>query len=157
MLYVDDERLNCRLGQRALQKLNCTVTLASDGDEVLSLVREAEAAEEPYHYVMLDIVMVRTNGDEACRQLRAAGYRMPVFAVTANTDAASVSQYLADGFDLVLAKPCGSVDYARAFKIHPPRETPTELQAGEQAGAATHGSAPARGTDVGSVGGPPPA
>lgn len=128
VLYVDDETLNCKLGARALQKLNCKVTVADDGDEVLNLVREAEAAEDPYHYVMLDIVMVRLNGDEACRQLRREGYMMPIFAVTANTDAASVSQYLADGFDLVLAKPCGSGDYARALKLHPPRGLPTEAQ-----------------------------
>lgn len=55
--------------------------------------------------VLLDIIMRTSNGVHVCQQLRAGGFTLPVFAMTANSDPASRAVYMAAGFDGVLAKP----------------------------------------------------
>lgn len=85
-----------------LSKLGCTVVVRQDGDEVL----DALAAEQ-FDIVFLDIYMPRMLGDEACRQLRAAGYTMPVVAATGNAQQEDKARYMAAGFSSVLPKPFG--------------------------------------------------
>ena len=50
-------------------------------------------------------MQARVNGDVALAGLRAAGYVVPVAAVTANATHEDVERYLAQGFAAVLAKP----------------------------------------------------
>ena len=102
VLVVDDESLNTRVLNRMLSKLGCTVVVRQDGDEVL----DALAAEQ-FDIVFLDIYMPRMLGDEACRQLRAAGYTMPVVAATGNAQQEDKARYMAAGFSSVLPKPFG--------------------------------------------------
>lgn len=99
VLYVDDEPMNRRIGQAMLHKLGCTCVVIDDGDQVMS------SLPETFDVILMDIVMQRMHGDDAIRQLIAAGIRTPCFAVSGNTDQASVQNYLRIGFREVLGKP----------------------------------------------------
>lgn len=59
----------------------------------------------PFSAVLLDIVMRRVHGDQACRDLRAAGFTLPVIAATGNAGPRDVERLLGLGFDAVLEKP----------------------------------------------------
>lgn len=129
ILVVDDERLNRRFACHVMQKLGHAVESAADGDEVLPRVEAAEREGRGFHYVMLDLIMLRVHGDTACRQLRGRGYRGPIFCITANTDEGNLNRCRAAGFDAIFAKPCRPTDLRAALYKHPP---PAALWAGEQ-------------------------
>ena len=110
VLVVDDELTNRRLCQRMLQRLNCECVCLEDGDEIMGALAVsgyafadgsggagdassgAPAAGElnPYHIVLLDIMMRRTNGVDVLVDLkklfeRANAPLPPVIAMTGNT------------------------------------------------------------------------
>lgn len=120
ILVVDDERLNRRFACHVLQKLGHSVESAADGDEVVPRVEAAEREGRGFHYVMLDLIMLRVHGDAACRQLRARGYQGAIFCITANTDEANLNRCHAAGFDAIFAKPCRPTDLRAALRKHPP-------------------------------------
>lgn len=105
VLLVDDSAGNRRVGERMLTSLGCVVSLATDGDEVSAAVAAAEAASRPYHAILMDIWMVRVNGDAACIALRERGCHVPILAVTANSSTSDKALYIAHGFTGVLSKP----------------------------------------------------
>jgi CheY-like chemotaxis protein len=105
VLFVDDETTNRRLGGKMLQRLGCTNVQIADGDEVLRALEESAAAGRPFDAVLMDIVMPRKNGVEACEELRRAGWDVSVIAMTGQTASSDVSQYVAAGFDVMLPKP----------------------------------------------------
>ena len=66
---------------------------------------------------LLDIVMERVDGIEACRQLRAAGFEAPVVAVTANGDAHHRRLMAEAGFSLLVTKPFDKSDLETALSV----------------------------------------
>ncbi len=78
VLVVDDEPAVREAIERALRLEGYEVGVAADGDEALRMLREA-----PADAVVLDVLMPRIDGLEACRRLRAAGDRTPILMVTA--------------------------------------------------------------------------
>jgi CheY-like chemotaxis protein len=65
------------------------------------------------------------NGDTALAGLRAAGYSVPVAAVTANATLEDVERYKAQGFASVLAKPFSAPQMQALLEsvLRPPGET----------------------------------
>ena len=105
LLIVDDSEPNRRINARHARVLGCTATLACDGDEV-----PAAAAAEAFDAVLMDVHMVRVNGDVACAALRAAGFTAPVIAVTGNATSEDAVAYARAGFTATLGKPFGPRD-----------------------------------------------
>lgn len=105
VLVVDDEPVIRRIHARYLTRLGFEVESVEDGDLCLSTVEAAEDAGRPFSAILLDIVMRRVHGDQACRDLRAAGFRLPVVAATGNAGPRDVERLVSLGFDAVLEKP----------------------------------------------------
>ncbi len=61
VLVVDDSEANRRFAAFVVKKLGCAVTSATDGDEVELAVAAAEDAGEPFHLILMDLVMVRAR------------------------------------------------------------------------------------------------
>ena len=55
--------------------------------------------------VFLDIMMQRSNGEDVCRQLRAAGITTPLVAATGNGVKADIDRYQEAGFNATMLKP----------------------------------------------------
>ena len=51
-------------------------------NQVVEAVVKAEHAGRPFDVILMDISMVRMNGDEVCKQMRGAGFNIPMVAMT---------------------------------------------------------------------------
>jgi two-component system response regulator MprA len=100
LLVVDDEPAVRDALERALRANGYQVSTAVDGIDGLDRV----AAEAP-DLVVLDILMPRLDGLEACRRLRASGDRTPVLMLTARDAVGDRVEGLDAGADDYLVKP----------------------------------------------------
>jgi two-component system, OmpR family, response regulator MprA len=100
LLVADDDQALRAALERALRFEGYMVTVAADGDEVISQVRA-----HPPDLVVLDLMMPGTGGVEACRRLRAEGSRVPVLMLTAKDAVSARVAGLDAGADDYLVKP----------------------------------------------------
>lgn len=106
ILLVDDNPVNLMVAQRQLLKAcpQARVFTAGSGEDALRML-----AQQPFDLALLDVQMPGMDGLALTRQLRArpldAAVRMPILALTANTDPADHARCLAAGMDEVLCKP----------------------------------------------------
>jgi PAS domain S-box-containing protein len=105
VLVVEDNRANRLLMEDTLTAWGHTVTSAGDGATALEIL-----AERPYDLVLMDLRMHGMDGIETTRHIRELEekerrVRMPVIAVTADTDAGVGEACRAAGIDAVLSKP----------------------------------------------------
>ncbi|MGZ5341084.1 MAG: response regulator transcription factor [Solirubrobacterales bacterium] len=100
VLVVDDEPQFRRALERALKLEGYDVALAANGLEALDYLG-ADSADA----VVLDVLMPKLDGLEACRRLRAAGDATPVLMLTARDAVADRVDGLDAGADDYLVKP----------------------------------------------------
>jgi two-component system response regulator MprA len=100
ILVVDDEPAVRDALERALRSSGYGVAIAADGVDGLERM-----AAEPPDLVVLDILMPRMDGIDACRRLRAAGDRTPVLMLTARDAVGDRVEGLDAGADDYLVKP----------------------------------------------------
>jgi two-component system, OmpR family, response regulator MprA len=99
-LVVDDERTIRDALARALRADGYDVAVAADGMQALDML----AVLRP-DALVLDVMMPRVDGLEACRRLRAAGARVPVLMLTARDAIEDRVEGLDAGADDYLVKP----------------------------------------------------
>ena len=103
VLLVDDSSTMLMMEQAILRQLsNCEVLLARDGQEAV----EKAASEKP-DLILMDVVMPRLNGMEACQQLRqqATTRTIPVILVTTRGEQESVESGYVSGCSDYVTKP----------------------------------------------------
>ena len=106
ILLVEDNPVNQRVAQRALQKFAADVTLANNGAEALERL-----AETRFDAVLMDCQMPVMDGFTTTRHIRAAeaqkgdGAHLPIIALTANVMSEDRERCLAAGMDAYLGKP----------------------------------------------------
>jgi len=93
ILVVDDEPVNLKVLKNHLEREGYAVTLANDGYEALSLLEK----ENPFHLVLLDVMMPRMSGYDVCQKIREKhlSSELPVIMVTAKNQVND----LVEGFD----------------------------------------------------------
>jgi two-component system, OmpR family, response regulator MprA len=101
ILVVDDEPAVRDSLRRALELEGYSVDLAADGVEAL----ERLGANGEPDALILDILMPRMDGLEACRRLRREGYRLPVLMLTAREEVENRVAGLDAGADDYVTKP----------------------------------------------------
>jgi len=108
ILLVDDS-CTSRLMNRMIfsQKSNYVLISASDGKEALQLAH----AEKP-DLILMDIVMPRMTGLEACRALKKddATHNIPVILLTTRGEEKYVQEGYASGCSDYLTKPVNDVE-----------------------------------------------
>ena len=106
VLVVDDQPQNIRLLEAILTPRGYDVRPATNGDEALKAVDEADV-----DLVLLDIVMPGMDGYEVCRRIReqADTAYLPVVMVTASGDEQKVKA-LEVGADDFLTKPINKTE-----------------------------------------------
>ena len=106
VLVVDDQRLNQRLVQIFLNKLDCESFFANNGAEAVSQVQAA-----PFDLVLMDHQMPVMDGLDATKAIRLweqeqrRAVHLPILALTANASEGGEAFYLAAGMDGYLTKP----------------------------------------------------
>lgn len=103
VLLVDDDPYNLVTLESMLRPDGYTLFLAEDGEQALQKAREIEP-----DVVVLDVMMPRMNGFEACRRIRSDPNigRVPVLLLTALDDPDSRLEGLRGGADDFITKPC---------------------------------------------------
>ncbi len=100
LLVAEDNLINQLILRDQLEELGCTVVLAGDGIEALSLW-----GERPFDMVLTDVNMPRMNGYELTEQLRRLGCSLPIIGATANAMLDEAERCLSAGMDHCLVKP----------------------------------------------------
>lgn len=120
-----------------LEKWGAEVTLAENGRQAIDLALAAEARQEPFSIVLMDMQMPIVDGYSATRELRTAGCQRPVIALTAHAMESDRRKCLSCGCDDYLAKPINTQQLAQLILHH------VQLAAGDE-GADAGGQSPNR-------------
>jgi signal transduction histidine kinase/ActR/RegA family two-component response regulator len=110
VLLAEDSPDTRRLLVHLLQRWGAEVEVAENGQVAVERVTKAMERGESLDLVLMDMQMPVLDGYEATRQIRAAGFRGPVVALTAHAMAGARQTCLAAGCDDFLTKP---IDRAR--------------------------------------------
>ena len=95
ILIVDDDKNICELLRLYLEKEGYETYMTHDGESALQIFEERQ-----FDLVLLDVMMPRVDGWEACRRIRAKG-NTPIIMLTAKGET----------FDKVLGLELGADDY----------------------------------------------
>ncbi|MBK7877416.1 MAG: response regulator [Planctomycetes bacterium] len=102
VLVIDDARDVQRLVRAFLERAGAVVEGAADG--VVGLERALQRRAE-LDLVLLDMMMPELDGYEVARRLRAAGFEVPIVALTAHAHAGDEAKCLEAGCDAFVQKP----------------------------------------------------
>lgn len=100
LLVAEDNLINQLILRDQLEELGCTVVLAGDGVEALSLWDDTV-----FDMILTDVNMPRMNGYEFTEQLRRLGCSLPIIGATANAMLDEAERCLSAGMDHCLVKP----------------------------------------------------
>jgi two-component system cell cycle response regulator len=113
LLLVDDNQQNLELMQAWLEPLGCTLQIARDGAEALEV-----AARHTPDLVLLDVMMPRMSGFEACRRLKDASATRDtvIIMVTALNEVGDFERAVECGCDDFLTKPVNKLELTTRVK-----------------------------------------
>jgi len=100
VLVVEDEPRMAAILRKGLEEEGCSVLVARDGREGLSLARTCDLDA-----VILDVMLPLLDGLEVARRLRREGSNIPILMLTARDATADVVAGLDRGADDYLTKP----------------------------------------------------
>lgn len=109
VLVADDSVDNQRLVSFMLNRAGASVELVENGRQAVEAGLRAAQANQPYDLILMDVHMPELDGLGAVRELRAAGYTLPIAALTASAMNAERLRCLEAGCDEFLTKP---IDHA---------------------------------------------
>ncbi len=107
ILIVDDNRQNVELLEAYLEELGADVRTAGDGLEALAAV-----AERQPDVILLDVMMPRMSGYQACVKLKgdAATKDIPIIMVTALNEISDTERAVESGANDFLTKPVNKLE-----------------------------------------------
>lgn len=111
VLVVDDDPVHLKVASAALEKLGCSVDLATDGTEALALT-----ADQSYDLIFMDISMPGIDGYETTRRIRAQegpNKKTPIVAASALEKLANADPQMDD----YLRKPLGLEEFRLALQL----------------------------------------
>lgn len=107
VLVVDDDALTRKLMSRMLERSNCAVETAENGEIALRTIKECMKNGKPFDLVFLDNQMPVMSGVEMAKQLRRESIDTYICGVTGNSLETDKQEFLAAGVNKVLFKPVG--------------------------------------------------
>jgi len=102
-LVVDDANINRDILKRYLQRIKQKCMEASDGLEVLELVKSHN-----FKIIWIDIRMPRMDGIDCARILRQNGFKNIIIGLTGQVDEDTLEKCKLAGMDVILEKPVSS-------------------------------------------------
>jgi len=99
-LLVEDNELNQIVAAEFLKRVGIQTLTAKNGREAIEM-----AASGTYDFILMDIQMPEVDGYEAARQIRKAGNKIPVIAMTAHALPGEREKCLKAGMDDYVTKP----------------------------------------------------
>lgn len=107
ILIADDNQANCELLEAYLSEIDCTVEIASDGQQTLDKV----ATFQP-DLILLDVMMPKLSGFEICQKLKEdpATQKILILMVTALNEPGDIERGVKAGTNDFLSKPVNKVE-----------------------------------------------
>ncbi|MBY0587993.1 response regulator [bacterium] len=102
ILIADDNVQNVELLEAYLAELDCTISIAADGEETL-----AKVGQDKPDLLLLDIMMPKMSGFEVCRKLKGdpATRDIQILMITSLHETADIDRGVEAGTDDFLTKP----------------------------------------------------
>lgn len=104
VLLVEDDPVNQRVAESMLDRLDCSVVRADNGEDALRLVMA-----EPFDLILMDCEVPGLDGFQASKAIRAweqpQSRRVPIVALTARASTEDRDHALRAGMDDFMAKP----------------------------------------------------
>ncbi len=113
ILLVDDAETILMMERMILNKAGYELLTAKDGQEAV-----AKAVAERPDLILMDVVMPKMDGFEACRQLRVhdTTKAIPIIMVTTRGEAANVESGFESGCDDYITKPINGLEVLTKVK-----------------------------------------
>ena len=111
VLVAEDTLELQMLERRILESMGITVSLANNGVEAV-----AQAKEEAFDLILMDMQMPLMDGIVATRQLRREGVMTPIVPLTANVMQKHRDAFAAEGCSEFLTKPIDRQELAKVLK-----------------------------------------
>lgn len=117
ILLVDDSATALMWERMILRQEPYDVDVAADGQEAVD-----KASATPPDLILMDVMMPKMNGFEACRALRekAGTRRVPIIMVTTRSEAQNVEQGYASGCTDYITKPIDRLELLAKIKSYLP-------------------------------------
>ena len=113
ILIVDDAGSNRKMLGRILLSKGHAYEEADCGSVAIAMYQQQEAANNPYHMILMDWHMPGLSGPQTTLQLRLLGCRCPIIGVTGNVMPDEIDVFVAHGATAVLRKPLNMVELDR--------------------------------------------
>ncbi len=110
VLVAEDTMMSFKLMAVVLDRVNASVTHASNGREAIELCR----GDQHFDLVVMDLQMPVIGGIEATREIKKLRPNLPVIAATANTFDSEEEACREAGCDNYITKP---LQFAQLFEI----------------------------------------
>jgi twitching motility two-component system response regulator PilH len=113
ILVVDDSPTQLNIMKAPFEEKGFQVITATDGEEAVSMVK----SENP-DLVVLDVIMPKLNGFQACRQIKTLKPELPIILLTSKNQKSDEFWGKKQGADLYMTKPFDSAElFANATKL----------------------------------------
>jgi CheY-like chemotaxis protein len=100
ILLAEDNIINQRVAQTIFKNIGYDITIAQNGKDCVEKVKENK-----FDIIFMDIMMPEKDGLEATAEIRSAGYKLPIVAMTANAREEDKTKAFNSGMNHYLAKP----------------------------------------------------
>lgn len=128
ILVVDDRRDVRHISQHFLEKAGALVSTAEDGRQGIAAALAARDVQKPFELIVMDMQMPHIDGLQATAELRLAGIKCPIIALTADAMKGDRERCLAGGCDDYLSKPIDQLQLVNLVAYYTQDITQAELQ-----------------------------
>jgi CheY-like chemotaxis protein len=117
LLIADDAVISRKMVERALASVCSVCHHANNGLEALNKTKQSMAEEAPYDVVLIDYYMPIMTGAEAVLEMRTAGFKGIIMAVTGSTSKDDTNLLTRNGANVVLIKPLNLMNFRKALVV----------------------------------------
>ncbi|MFW5658199.1 MAG: ATP-binding protein [Bacteroidota bacterium] len=112
ILLAEDNLINQKVAQTIFKNLGYEISIAKDGNEVLSMIKE-----DHFDIIFMDIMMPEKDGIQTTKELRSGGCNLPIIAMTASSNEEDKKSARKSGMNEYITKPV-RVDEVKKVLLH---------------------------------------
>ena len=100
ILIAEDNLINQKVAQSIFKNIGYEIDIAKNGREAVELMQEGN-----YDIIFMDLLMPDTDGYQATEEIRKAGHKLPIVAMSADEDDKTRAAAFTAGMNEYVMKP----------------------------------------------------